>query len=467
MAQQPTQAQTVGIPTRLPLVVAPSNRDDTTNKDAKLVNCYTETLSEKELWIYKRPGLSSHTSLSGIGRGVYNWRGDLYSIFGSTLHKNGTPIAGSVDTTAGVYHFTQTLGTTQNLVLGNGVKAYTYDGATLAQIIDVDFPAAFVKGWAYLDGTTYVMTSLASIRGSDINAPASWDPLNSVIAQIEPDGGVALAKQLVYVVAFKQWTTEIFYDAGNPVGSPLGRVQGAKVNFGCITAGSVQDIDGILLWASTNRSAGAQVVLMDQMRATAISTKPIERLLDQADFTITYSWTMQFDGHRFYVLTLKNSNLTLVYDLDEQRWHQWTDVNGNYFPIVSATYSSDFKRILQHESDGKLYECDASFVTDAGSIITADIYTPNFDGGTRRRKQMKFMEFIGDQVTGSELSIRKNDADYEPSGWSNFRVVDLSKQRPFLTDCGTFVRRAHNLRHQSNTKMRLQAVEMQLDLGTL
>ena len=50
---------------------------------------------------------------------------------------------------------------------------------------------------------------------------------------------------------------------------------------------------------------------------------------------------------------------------------------------------------------------------------------------------------------------------------TNFRKVDLSIRRPLLTNCGSFTRRAHHLRHQSNTPLRIQAVEMQLDLGTL
>jgi hypothetical protein len=350
--------------------------------------------------------------------------------------------------------------------MGNGLKMYNYDASNgLVLVNDANFPAAFVKGFAYLDATTYVMTAAAALRGSGINDPTVWDPLNTITAQIEPDQGVALSKQLVYVIALKQWTTEIFYDAANATGSPLGTVQGARVNWGCVSSDSVQNIDGILLWLATTRAGGTLVVKMEALKADKISTPPVERLLDDLDITTIFSWQHKDQGHRFYIVTSKVSNLTLAYDLDEQMWHQWTDSNGNYVPIVSATFTSSREHIVQHESDGYLYTLDEEAFTDNGSIIVVDIVTPNFDGNTRRRKTMNKMEFIADQVTGSNLLVRSSDDDYQT--WTDWRTVDLGSPEPYLTELGTFKRRAHNFRHQSNTAMRIQAVEMQLDLGSL
>ena len=465
------QAQTVDLPKRLPLVITPENRDNTSVKDAKLVNCYMEKAGDGEYWLYKRSGLlysSQPPGAAASGYGTYNWLGNIYTIFGATMYKDGVALVGTLDTTNGVYRFDSCLGGTPKLIFGNGVKAYTYDsGAGIVQITDADFPASFCKGWSYIDGTTYVMTPSAAIQGDDINTPQTWDPLNTITAQISPDRGVALAKQLVYVIALKQWSTEVFYDAGNATGSPLGPVQGARASYGCVSADSVQSIDDILIWACTNQSSAAQIVKMEGLKVQIVSTDPIERLLDKADFTTTYSMQYKNIGHRLYILTLVNSNITLVYDLDENMWHQWTDGNGDYFPFVSTTYDSSRRHIFQHESNGKLYLADETYYTDAGDVITVDIVTPNFDGGTNRRKQMTQMKFIADQVEGSELLVRKNDNDYKVGYWSNFRTVDLSKQQPVMSNCGTFVRRAYNFRHQKATFFRMKAIELQMDLGTL
>jgi hypothetical protein len=425
-----------------------------------------------EYWIYERPGLlesSRPPAADATGRGIFNWRGDIFSIFGNKLYKNGIAVAGTVDTTGGVYRFDACLGATPRLQLGNGVYGYNYDTAGgLVLINDADFPAAFVKGWAYLDGTTYVMLPTANIQGSDINNPTAWSALNVILAQIEPDQGKALAKQLVYVVALKEWTTEVFYDAGNATGSPLGRVSGAKANWGCLSADSLQEIDGALIWLAKTRDGSPEVVVLDNLKIVVVSTKAIERLLEKATLTNVYSWTIKLEGHRFYVLTLKDENLTLAFDFDERMWSRWTDVNGNYLPIVSSTTNASLQHLLQHESNGKIYLASSDYADDDGDLITVDIITPNFDGGTRRRKTLHVLEVISDQQSGSELQVRVNDHDYKADKWSNWRRFDLSKKRPFITNCGTFVRRVHQFRHKRPVRMpRIQAMEMQIEIGTL
>lgn len=455
-------------PQRLPLVIDPENRDYTTNKDSKLINGYMEkSPTTGQYRLFKRGGLLTSTTLSGNGYGVYNWLGDIYAVFGTTLYKNGVSV-GTVDGTGGVYAFSSCLGTTPKLVLGNGVKGYVYDsGGGLVQITNINFPMPFFKGWAFLDATIYVMSSPAKIWGSNLNDPTTWDSLNVIQAQIEPDNGIALGKQLVYVVCFKQYETEIFYDAANAAGSPLGTVQGAKVNWGCASADSVQTLDGILFWAATNRGSGVQILALDNLKPLVISTPAIERLLDEGNFAAgnVFSWSFKDSGHWFYGLTLKDKNITMVYDYKERLWAQWTDSNGNYFPMVSSTFDSSLNHLFQHETNGKIYKLDQSYTNDDGSLITVDIYTPNFDGGVRRRKLLNFMEFIGDQQSGSVLQVRSSDNDYQ--SWTNFRNVDMSRKRPYLTNCGSFYRRAYHFRHKCNTPLRLEAVEMQLELGTL
>jgi hypothetical protein len=386
------------------------------------------------------------------------------------MYKNGTALSGTLDTTNGVYRFNSCLGTPL-LQFGNGVKAYNCTvGDTITEITGgANWPTTQRKGWGYINGTTYVMDALAKIRGCDsLNRPDLWtDTLNTITAQIEPDPGIALAKQLVYIIALKGWTTEVFYDQKNATASPLGPVEGAKIPYGCANQDSVRELDDTLFWVSMNRSSSAQVIMLDNLKATVVSTKPIERLLGDATLSTMASFAFKFEGHAFYGFTLTTDNLTLVYDATDKLWSQWTDASGNYWPIVSSTFNSTGGRVLQHATNGKLYLLDAAYLTDDGDTITMDLYTPNFDGGVRRRKHMKVMEFIGDQTPGSIIQVRTNDHDYATTKWSNFRKVDMSQKKPTLTDCGTFMRRAHHLRHQSNTRLRLQAVEMQIDLGVL
>lgn len=462
-------APTVDLPKRLPLVISPENRDDATGKDARLVNGFMEKGQDGEYYLYSRAGLGAYGQPTGgaaTGGGVYNWLGEVYSVFGTTLYRTNTAI-GTVDGSNGVYRFSSSSGGTPRLVLGNGIKAYTFNGTTFAEIADGDFLKPFYKGWAYLDKTTYVMSPPNKILGSDLDNPTSWDPLNLINAQIAQDLGVGMDKQLVYAVAFKQWTTELFYDAVNATGSPLGTVQGAKVSYGCASIDTVQDIDGVLYWVCTNRNSSPQIMAMDNLKPAIISTPAVERLIDDLNFTACHSWSFKEWGHWFYGVTFKNDNLTLVFDIKEKMWAQWTDTSGGYFPIVSSTFNSAGHHIFQHESNGKLYIADSAYVNDDGALFTTDIYTPNFDGGTERGKHLNYMWFIGDRNPGSVLKVRHNDFDYKANKWTNFRSVDMDTQKPYLDNCGSFVRRAYNLQHRCNARLRIKALELQMDLCTL
>jgi len=527
---------------RLPLVLKPENRDQTSAKDAKIINAFVEKKSDEEYEIYKRPGLSVYQSLgASTGLGVYNWNNDIYSVFGTTLYKNGVSI-GTVDGTHGKYSFSSNQNVIPQLFLHNGAYAYVWNGTTLSTVtnnvstvvsltcsttsasttvtttgstssiavgdsvtgpgipnstyvvsitdathfvisfaatatqtnIQLNFTGAgypgsattpICHGVAWLDGTTYVIDTSAKIWGSNLNDSTAWMALNYITAQSEQDGGVAIARQLANIIALKQWTTEVFYDAANSIGSPLLPVSNSKQPFGCVNADSIVSISDRLIWLGTNKSGAKQVVLMENLVCKAISTQPIERLLDTANCSQAYGWSHKEMGHIFYGLTLPLANYTFVYDLTSGVWYQWTDPNGNYFPVVDSTFTSAQGHLMQHISSGNLLTPSATTYSDQGVLFPVDLYTPKFDGGTRFSKMLTSLEVIGDTVSGSILNIRFSDDDYK--SWTNFRSVNLFENRPILWDCGTFRSRAFHLRHLSNTPMRISSVDLQLRLGTL
>lgn len=476
------QHQAMSQPARVPLVIEPENRYNSTNTDARLVNCYLETSGQGKYDIYKRPGLGSQQVVNNnaAGMGLYTWNGNVYSIFGGILYKNGTQVATGLDATGGVYSFSEIKGSDPKIVMQNGVQGYGYDDTALLSAnlhsINASYPQYTVKGLAYLDGFMFVMqrffgTNLtpAVIWGSKINSvtvAGDWDPLDFITAQIEPDYPVALNKQLSYVVAFKQWTTEIFFDAGNATGSPLQSDPGRKSRFGCAHQDSVQRIEDILFWLSTNQSASLQVCMMEGLQVRVVSTKAIDRLLNNVSLSGgVYSWQLKKNGHLFYIITIISANLTLAYDVVENHWDQWTDTNGNYIPICASTYDSNGNTVVQHATNGSLYYIDSSYVDDNGTSIPMSIITPIFDAGTRRRKQMNYFEIVGDQQPGNWLTVQFSDDDYQT--WTQPRRVDMSQERMFLTNCGTFRKRAIWIQFTQAAKFRISSVEAQFDIGTL
>lgn len=472
------QSPTVELPKRWPLVVAPSNRDGTTSKDARLVNGYIEKGTDGNYEVYKRPGMAvsyvdSNSYAAGTARGFFSSANlGLLAIIDNHFYVNGSLVGNLSSSPPGYYFFTEYLGATPGIAFTNGPWGYYYDGA-LHTMGGTEPPSGGstrgTPGLGYLDGTIYYVARNSRVYGSGLNDPNTWDALNFLLADTTPDGGKMLIRHLSYVIAFKSWSAEVFYDAGNATASPLAPVQGAHINWGCANTLTMLDIDGNLYWIGTTRSGAASILCMSNLQVSVISDARIDRLLssDMASvFGTAASWSYKNAGHVFYIVTIVGLNLTLAYDINEGAWSQWTDVDGNYLPIQYSQSIAGLQYLL-HMTSGVVYQMDPSFTTDAGSVITFDLYTPNFDGEVDRLKMLNMLRINADQQSGSVLQVRCNDSDYDPSQWTSYRNVDLSTKRPFLFGCGSFRRRAYHLRHQSSTPLRITSLDLQLDLGTL
>lgn len=501
-------AQTLQAPLRWPLVTQPANRNTSYTKDARLTNCYAERQEDGLFTVEKRFGIGPNAwNLGGAGiqgQGMFNvdlgtTQNSTYLVANNTVYSISLHISapqlnnlGTILTNAyGVFGgqgtiqwcLVQAAPPGPYLVFSSGNRAPAYyiplnGGGAISQITDVNFPTDnLVPGIVILDGTTYVMDQSSNIWGSaGLNNPIVWSALNVIQANAISDLPIALYRQLFYVVAFKSTSIQFFYDAGNATGSPLSPVPGALINYGCLDANTIQEIDGILLFATSNKYNVNQVAMLENLQFRLISTPAIERFLNLtpqlpgAQYFNVYSFAsfiINYAGHRLYGLTNYLSNITMVYDIDQRLWYQWTDANGNYWPVMSISTDLSNNLLCQPVSTGfvNFLGPDYTYPSDNGAVFPVDIYTPNFDAGVDRQKYLSQMRFNADQTDGSTLYVRNSDDDYQT--WTNFRRVDLSQVRPIMNDCGTFYRRAYHIRHSANTALRIKSVDLQMDLGTL
>lgn len=495
--------QRTELPDRFPLYSPLEVRDGEVplTKDSRLYNGYVELdPKDKQFWIYKRPGMQRNVffqSISGgAGCGIYQSPriagvGSLITVTGSALRVGGT-IVGTVEPQAGnlPYTFETITSNPLTVILVGPFNQYLLDpaGQILTEITSniPAVPFAFnlpnlVPGVAYLDGTTYVMDVSGNIWGSNLNDGTTWNPLNVIAANSTSDQGVAIAKQLSYIIAFKQSTTQVFFNNSNPApGSPLSPVPDSQIPLGCFAPYSVKSIDNSLFWVSSNETVSPQVVQMDNLIPRVVSTPAVEKILDGVEVSTEFGgggligWVLKHAGHRFYGMNIQNLNLCLVYDIDQQQWYIWTDPVGNAYPVVGTSYQGSFGQgiaapHIAQLSSGLIMDIDVAkvFPNDNGVLFPVDIYTPNFDGEIDKIKMLNLLRFHADQTPGSILNVRYNDNDYAPGEWSNFRNVDLSQKRPYIDNEGSFYRRAYHLRHLCNTAFRIKSGSLLLGVGTL
>lgn len=481
------------MPHRWPLLAQPANRNEDPRLDARLVNGFAEYEPETgETWIKKRIGYSvviANIIPFGSGRGMYTWitpstqpNGQVanYAVISNganaslVLNGNvtGTPL-GLPDTPSN-WSFTETQGATRYLVFASSLNMYYTTGSGWTLITLPSSRGRFITGLAYLDGSIYFMDELGQIFGSAIEDPTTWTNLNMIPAKKVPGIGIWFGRQLSYVIALKTQSMEVFYDGnGAPPGSALLQIDGATRMYGCADHDTAQEIDGTIIYLSNNNGNSPQIVRVDNLVPTVISTPPIERLFRKSLNLggVFHSFAFKFGGHRFYGITHEATNITMVYDLDQNKptgyWYQWTDTDGSFFKMQSTGINHDYTNVFLSATTGTLYAfgSDEQLPTDAGVTIPVTIVTGSEDFGTRRRKTLHRMYIRADQKSGGTLYVSRSDNDYQQ--FSTPKALDLTQNTPYIEAEGTFVKRAYKLVHFAPTPFRIRSGDLQMDIGTI
>lgn len=319
---------------RIPLGNTLGTRDSTLTKDWFQRNCFLESEpSSGRKSSYRRFGLLKYLSFTAdTALGLFTYKNQAISVIGPTLRQEST-VLGTVNN--GTPYQFNLINSGASFFLKNNGFAYFYNGTTLAPVTDPDYPAITVPGVTTLDSTTYVMTPNARIYGSDISDPTSWNALNFVSANAGTAIGVCLSTLYNYVVAFCDSNTQLFYDNANPTGSPLSPYTSSVINVGCASAASVVATRNTIFWVGKTQQKGRSVYLFDGLNPQIVSSAQVDRVLNGDDLSQVSAYFIEIEGHAFYILSLGQSNVTLVYDMVTQAWHTWsTSVLG---PSVTTT----------------------------------------------------------------------------------------------------------------------------------
>lgn len=267
---------------------------------------------------------------------------------------------------------------------GDTATTYAVNAAnpyTITQIVDADYPINTVRGCAFMDGRFFVMNPSGEIYQSALEDASSWSALEFIQSQNDPSNGVFLSKVQNYIVAFKDWSIEFFYDAANATGSILSPVQNATVQIGCASDGSVQDLGGsIAFMGQTRNGFGRAIYMLNGTSPQKISTPNVEKILDQDNLATVHSWSAQVGSHLLYGVTLVTSEVTLVYDMTTQQWSFFTylSATGTSKTITAITAAGSVTSTSHGFSDGDIIKITATNADFNGWHVVTDVATNTF-----------------------------------------------------------------------------------------
>ena len=347
----------------------------------------------------------------------------------------------------------------------------------------------YVSGVVFLDNYVFIGTAPGAmssdavpvpignrIYNSALGDPTTWGALDYLTFEQTTDTLVGIAKHLNYLVAFGKVSTQFFYDQANASASPLGVAASYTSEVGCANGDSIVATSNTVLWVGTSKTFGRSVYIMDGVSAIRVSTANIDRHLEADGLSNVTAYCYTIDGHTLYILTLHNTNQTLVYDLTEKMWYTWTQysMQSNDQPNPGTYQESYFRPTFYAEVNnvpyvldddtGTLYYFDVNTYQDNGQSIYCRTVTDIMDNGSTKRKFYGRLEIIGDKVAAT-MQIRHSGDDYNT--WSNYRTVDLNASRSQVYLSGADRRRAWEFLVTSNAPLRLDAAEVDFRIGEM
>lgn len=453
---------------------------------------------------------ASTTTADARGRGLQYWdeTSAVYFINDGTLYKTDYSTTVSTLPSAGTTKcFFYEIADTLVLLDPENDEGWTVTTSdVVAAISDADFPpnlgtpVGLAFGGAVLNNRLYVLGENGRVYGSDDGDPTSYNALNFIGATRDNDGGTYLGKHHTSIFAAGPNSIEFFEDTGNPTGSPLTRRGDVHHKTGISSGESVWENGDVTYFVGNNESGALAPHRLVNYQTEYISDPTIDSFLTQAVFRDGYTLTgsgFSAHGRTFYVLTLYRvvtdgePALTLVYDQKSGLWGDWyaTVNNITNLPIVGwSKRQGETERfgegilmngdritindnlIPQDTVDASSYVASGYVATgyvvtvgDSGTNIEFSTRTGQYDGGVNRYKFPESLAVAGDR-TGTSETLTVKWANENSKSFSTGKTLDMSEHQR-LTRLGRFKRRNHELEFSGSEQIRIEAIDLPVDVG--
>jgi hypothetical protein len=353
----------------IPFVGASNKSRSVEVSTQRSVNLFPELdpLSGFQQALYLRPQLASFsTAGSATIRGMATFGSLLFVVSGGTVYSIDS--SGSATSRGNLLTSTGRVSIDQNatqLMFVDGTAGYIWDGSTLTQIADGDFPNGATQVVQF-DG--YFVVNDPANPGrfyiSAYNNGTAWDATEFATAERNPDGLLAMLVNERELWLWGDASTEVWYNAGAP-DFPFEPVQSAFTEWGVGAAFSPAKINGNVYWLA---SPGI-VLRATGTRGERISTHAVETAIaGYADISDAFGYCLEWEGHLFYVLTFPTGNATWVWDESSGLWHEWSSrgigrFRGNAYALLGQIdYVGDYL-------DGNVYRLARDENSDFGTPI--------------------------------------------------------------------------------------------------
>lgn len=386
------------------------------------INLFPErggNLSKSPSIFRRTPGLKNWITVStGTGpiRGLYETSGGrLFTVRANLLIEISSD--GSQTSRGGLNVPSDRVAMTDNgleLGIADGTSIWSYVLAT--NVLTVVIAAAapdntpsleFIDGYVF--GFNPDATAIGSFSHSVLNDLTTWNALDVYTAEGSPDKIIALKASNRQLWVFGSKSFEVWYNAGGIGGGgepTWARIPGTFTDIGCGAKNSISVIKGQIFWLGASKE-GENVIWASNegYQPIQISTKPIEsQIAGFASVDDAWSYTFEYLGHFFYMITFQTGDKSYLYDLTENEWVNWmyrdefTGVQGRHRSVIQSFAFR--KNLVGDYVNGNIYELDSETYTDNTHPIVWERYFPYVNS---LNKRITIYSLFIDFLTGSGL----------------------------------------------------------------
>lgn len=350
-----------------------------------------------------------NTTPGEICRGIHVWEKTASQIYyilisGYRVYRCSNSLSGSW---SGIANFTDTTLTTavrfcefiksdgtKLLIFTDGTECFYWDGTGPAtKIVDADMPTPHLTFPVFLNGRLYLAKrNTGDIYCSDLDNPGGWTPGNFISAEVYPDDLQAIVKINNYILAVGLTGCEYFYDAANPTGSPLARLEGSILPFGTIAAGSIASTSDSTCFLSRDKSGEFCIRFVEGFNHQEIPAPFLIQEINSAGGTMGAGafrgYFFRHNGTLYYGFLDKGlSNLTssisggftFVYSFEAKSWVRFTR-GTRYLVEGEARTGQEYYQVGSLSSPLPLqYTCTGS-INDAVTIVAGSVNTWTYIG---------------------------------------------------------------------------------------
>ena len=484
---------------RFPLVGAYVDRlvnaQSSDERDQHFINCFPDVwenpvTGKSSLWLTKREGSTSGADVDASAIGSFAgcmWTSNsadtspvvfafIKNSSAQFRDQNGTQIGSDVPSAGNVYFMSETLiSGVANLTasvsnLQSDIELWFFpEGGAWTKNTDGDLPTNIRPVHCHMDGYQFFITKAGVVWNTDLNSLSAVTATSFLNAHSMPDGGRAVVRYRNFVVAFGDHSFEMFYNAGNATGSPLSRVDNSIRRIGVMRGQrTILTIGDTVYWIGRNADTGKfGVYRLNGSEAEKISNASVDRLLAEGGMdNIGGSFTM---GGYSHVAFPAGDQKVLCYCIETKFWWWFQHASAGVNPSMFAGGSMINGTVYYiGSSSRKIWTVTPSSPVwiDGSVSYTMRAQTGYTNYGTYNRKFFKSLALIGDtQSSAANINVSYSDDDSAYNTAVSINMVATAPQSYRLRRLGVSRRRAWRFENSSATPLRLEAVEIDYDVG--